>query len=526
MGGDVTIELLPRLRIQVRGEEVALPARRKARALLTLLAWRAGETISADELVDDLWTAPPRTAIESIHVYVGLVRRCVGELLVTDPDGYRLALARHKVDVHSDGFDLAAYSPPLLAEYAEEPALAAAGRTLDELHLEATLRWAAASPSDPALAARLRALGEANPYNEAVCVARAEVAWRRGDQVAALSALRTLARRLWDELGLIPGECWRDLERRILRGDAVTTTPWRATAATSVSGLTDRVAALADELRWHAPREAAEEIDALSARLPVAFDWLEITGRREQAARLAVDLRNYFLFRGRRGDGARLAVSIREAPSVSGVLRARALYTGAWLTSGRGSNALLSQVEQLVRSLDDPLFWAWVQVRRGHSALASAQGSVAREHAESALGVFGSYADLYGIAEARLLVARVAIADQEASQAVGPAEEVLLAMKDTDAAIAAHASEVLAAAAAAMGSTNEAVDHLHATVRGYLATGRTPWVINALRTLGRLTGNQSVAGVADRLAAASAGGPWVDAAALRSAESAAARLVA
>jgi DNA-binding SARP family transcriptional activator len=526
MTDDVTIELLPRLRIQVRGEELALPTRRKARALLALLAWQAGEAISADTLVGELWVTPPRTATESIHVYVGLIRRCVGDLLVTDPAGYRLAVVRDQVDVHRDGFDLAAYAAPFLAEYAEEPGLAAAGRALEELHLAAMLARAALSSSDPTMVARLRALGEANPYNEAVCIAYADVVWRFGDQAAALSVLRGFGRRLRDELGLVPGEPWRDLERRILRGDVAATAPWRAAATTSVSTLADQVAVLAHDLKWRAPREAAEEIDALSARLPVAFDWLETTGRREQAARLAVDLRNYFLFRGRRGDGARLTVSVRESPAMPGVLRARALYTGAWLISGRGSEGLLAQVEQLVLSLDDPLFWAWVQLRRGHRALASAQGSLVLEFAQSALAVFESCGDEYGIAEARLLGARFAIAEREAARATIPAEEVLLAMKETDRAIAAHASEVLASAAAATGAIDEAVEHLNAAVRGYLAAGRTAWVINALRVLGQLTGNHSVGGVADRLAVASSGGPWVDAGALRSAERAAARIAA
>jgi DNA-binding SARP family transcriptional activator len=524
--GEVTIELLPRLRVRVRGEEVVLPARRKARALLALLAWRAGETLSADALVDELWVAPPRTATESIHVYVGLVRRCVGDLLVTDPFGYRLAVARNDVDVHREDFDLAGYNPPFLAEYADEPGLALAGRALEELHLASTLRWAASSPGDPTISARLRALGDANPYNEAVCVASAELAWRLGDQVAALSALRNFARRLWDELGLVPGESWRDAERRILRGDAGATAPWRRAATRSVSELTDRVAVLAEDLRWHAPRAAAEEIDALSARLPVAFDWLETTGRREHAARLAVDLRHYFLFRGRRADGARLTESVRESSTASTVLRARALYTGAWLISGGAAEGLLSEVEQLVLSLDDPLFWAWVQLRRGHRALTSAHESRALECAESALAVFESCADAYGIAEARLLVARVAIAEGEAARAAVPAAEVWHTMKDTDEAIAAHASEVLAASAAARGAPAEAVDHLHAAVRGYLTAGRTAWAINALRALGHLTRKDSVAGVADRLAAASTGGSWVDGAALRSAEREAANIAA
>lgn len=57
----VRFGILGPLRVIVRNEEVAIPARRQ-RALLLLLLLHVGKTAPADRLIDQLWDgeAPPR----------------------------------------------------------------------------------------------------------------------------------------------------------------------------------------------------------------------------------------------------------------------------------------------------------------------------------------------------------------------------------------------------------------------------------------------------------------------------------
>ena len=60
------------------GRAVALP-RRKHRALLATLLLRAGEPVSSDRLIEDLWgESPPRTARDALQNYVSLLRKTLG----------------------------------------------------------------------------------------------------------------------------------------------------------------------------------------------------------------------------------------------------------------------------------------------------------------------------------------------------------------------------------------------------------------------------------------------------------------
>ena len=64
-----------RSRFRVDGEPVELP-RRTHQVLLTLLLLRAGEVVSRDKLIDQLWGEnPPRTAVGSLQNFVSELRR-------------------------------------------------------------------------------------------------------------------------------------------------------------------------------------------------------------------------------------------------------------------------------------------------------------------------------------------------------------------------------------------------------------------------------------------------------------------
>src|SRR5262245_48443135 len=60
-------------------------------ALVAALLVRANEAVSVERLVDDLWgESPPPTAAKIVRNYVSLLRRELGDRLVTRPPGYLL----------------------------------------------------------------------------------------------------------------------------------------------------------------------------------------------------------------------------------------------------------------------------------------------------------------------------------------------------------------------------------------------------------------------------------------------------
>src|SRR6476659_2515764 len=81
------------------GRAVELP-RRKHRALLAALLLRAGEPVSSDRLIEDLWgESPPRTARDALQNYVSLLRKTLGpDVLVTRGGGYVLNVPPDQID--------------------------------------------------------------------------------------------------------------------------------------------------------------------------------------------------------------------------------------------------------------------------------------------------------------------------------------------------------------------------------------------------------------------------------------------
>ena len=84
------IRVLGPVEVRRSGKPVAL--RRRERALVALLALRAGEAVAADTIVDALWgPSPPKTAAAALHNAVSRVRKRLGAgALVTRAPGYAL----------------------------------------------------------------------------------------------------------------------------------------------------------------------------------------------------------------------------------------------------------------------------------------------------------------------------------------------------------------------------------------------------------------------------------------------------
>src|SRR6266566_1037610 len=72
----------------------------KQRGLLAVLLLRAGEPVSADVLIDALWSDdPPASAATSLQGYVSQLRKLLGpDVIHTEGGGYRLDVAADAVD--------------------------------------------------------------------------------------------------------------------------------------------------------------------------------------------------------------------------------------------------------------------------------------------------------------------------------------------------------------------------------------------------------------------------------------------
>ena len=97
----VEVRLLGPLEVDVDGRLLDV-RRQKQRALLALLALRAGEVVPTDRLVDELWgDEPPKAAVGSLQNFVSELRKMLGaDVLVTRSPGYLLDIPRDAVDVH------------------------------------------------------------------------------------------------------------------------------------------------------------------------------------------------------------------------------------------------------------------------------------------------------------------------------------------------------------------------------------------------------------------------------------------
>src|SRR5687768_10256777 len=85
----------------VDGERPLALGGHKQRSLLAMLVLHAGEVVSTDRLLADLWgEAPPATADKSIQTYVSRLRRVLGpDRLATRAPGYVLHIDPSELDL-------------------------------------------------------------------------------------------------------------------------------------------------------------------------------------------------------------------------------------------------------------------------------------------------------------------------------------------------------------------------------------------------------------------------------------------
>jgi DNA-binding SARP family transcriptional activator len=240
--------ILGPLEVAQDGQLVGLAGARQ-RALLAILLLHVGEAVSTDRLIEELWgDEPPEAGPVALRVRVSQLRRALGpagELLVTRPPGYALALAPEQLDLRrferlaeAGGAALARDDPAAAVESLREalalwrgPALAdfsyaqfaqTAIVRLEELRLAAIeLRVEAqlALGEHAQLAGELQALVLEHPLRERLCGQLMLALYRDGRQAEALEIYRAARRRLVDQMGLEPGPELHELERRILAQD-------------------------------------------------------------------------------------------------------------------------------------------------------------------------------------------------------------------------------------------------------------------------------------------------------------------
>ncbi len=231
----------------VDGQRVVLVRQRRQRALLALLALRAGEPLAVDRLVEDLWgVEAPRTAVASLHNAVSQLRKQLGhEAVLTRDPGYALDTGRVGVDVpafeHLLGEARAARSMqdeetaatilrealglwhgPALADLAYEPFAQAEIRRLEELRqaaFEERIDVDLALGRHLELVPELESLVAQEPLRERLHAELMLALYRAGRRADALASYRNARAVLVEELGIEPGPELRTLHAAILRQD-------------------------------------------------------------------------------------------------------------------------------------------------------------------------------------------------------------------------------------------------------------------------------------------------------------------
>jgi WD40 repeat protein/DNA-binding SARP family transcriptional activator len=231
------------------GETLPLGGERQ-RALLAILVVHAGEMVSSERLIEQLFGgARSPSAANALHVAVSRLRRCLddggGTMLLTRRGGYVLELEPEQLDAAAfersleEGRALLARGEPAgasarlaqglhlwrgppLADLAAVEELQPEIRRLEELRLLAEMERVDAELALGHAAeavVELERLIASAPLQERLRGQLMVALYRSGRQADALAAYRETCALLRDDLGLTPSAELRELESMILRQD-------------------------------------------------------------------------------------------------------------------------------------------------------------------------------------------------------------------------------------------------------------------------------------------------------------------
>jgi predicted ATPase/DNA-binding SARP family transcriptional activator len=249
LDSQIDVRLLGHLEVDVSGERVRFEGV-KQRRLFAMLALRAPEAVSADELVEALWgDEPPTGAGPALQKQISRLRRRLGDggsLVRHRPPGYALdvdplaidfrcfeeLLRRARVALGRDDPEraaadlqtaLALWRGEALADYRFDEFAQREIARLEELRLEAVeerLAAELAAGGGEDLVGELQALVGEHPLRERLRGQLMVALYRVGRQAEALETMRVGRQLLVDELGIEPGPELRRLERMILAHDS------------------------------------------------------------------------------------------------------------------------------------------------------------------------------------------------------------------------------------------------------------------------------------------------------------------
>jgi predicted ATPase/DNA-binding SARP family transcriptional activator len=244
---EIDVRLLGPLEVEVSGERVRFEGV-KQRRLFVLLALRAPETVSAEELLEALWGDElPARAVPALQKQISRLRRRLGDgspvrhrpagyALEIDPraidsrrfedllDRARVALGREQPERAAADLRtaLALWRGEALADHRLDEFAQREIARLEELRVQAIEERLAAELAegrDADLVGELQALVAAHPFRERMRGQLMLALYRAGRQAEALETMRAGRRLLVTELGIEPGPELRRLERMILAHD-------------------------------------------------------------------------------------------------------------------------------------------------------------------------------------------------------------------------------------------------------------------------------------------------------------------
>jgi DNA-binding SARP family transcriptional activator len=283
--------------LEVRDDvaEVALGAGKQQRALLAILLIHANELVSSDRLIEELWPEPPRTAANTLQVYVGKLRKALeparargdpAELLLTRSPGYVLRIDPDDLDAHRFerlltegrtareasehttaaarlGQALELWRGQALADFTYDPFAQAEIARLEELRLDAVEERVDADlalGNAAELVGELETLIRDHPLRERLRGQLMLALYRSGRQAEALEAYRQTRVILDEQLGLTPSPPLERLHTAILRQEPALEVSTGLAAA-------ERSAKAAPVEGVPAPSEVRKTVTVLTARV-------------------------------------------------------------------------------------------------------------------------------------------------------------------------------------------------------------------------------------------------------------------